>query len=191
MNSEFDTEIQETLKTLNEGGVILYPTDTVWGIGCDALNAKAVDRIYSIKNRAEVKSLIILVNSFEMLENYVDYVPEIAKDLINNIDNPVTVIYDQARNLPKNVYAKDGTIAIRIVRDEFCRQLIHELKGPLVSTSANISGQPTPMTFSKISNSIKQQVDYVVQLYHEKFNQTRPSTIIRLSGSGEYKIIRD
>jgi L-threonylcarbamoyladenylate synthase len=191
MNEETTTEILRTLRVLKDGGVILYPTDTIWGIGCDALNPRAVDQVYKIKNRMETKSLIILVDSFEMLKQYVDKVPDIALDLINSIDNPVTVIYDSAVNLPKNVSASDGTIAIRIVRDEFCRQLIHELDRPLVSTSANVSGEESPMIFNKISESIKLQVDYVVRLYHDRFNQARASTIIRLSSNGEYRIIRE
>lgn len=191
MNTEIQSEIDRTIKVLREGGVILYPTDTIWGIGCDALNSKAVEQIYRIKNRKDDKSLIILVDGFEMLQQYVDKIPDITGDLINSIDNPVTVIYDNARNLPKNVSAADGTVAIRIVRDDFCRHLIHELGRPVVSTSANISGEATPMVFNKISDSIKSQVNYCVQLYHDLFNQARASTIIRLSGNGEYRIIRD
>lgn len=190
MNAEILSEINRTLKVLKEGGVILYPTDTIWGIGCDALNSRAVEQIYRIKNRKDNKSLIILVDSFEMLERYVEKVPEITGDLIDSIENPVTVIYDNARNLPKNVTAADGTVAIRIVRDEFCRHLIHTYGRPVISTSANISGEPTPMVFSKISENIKSKVNYTVQLYHDLFVQAKASTIIRLTGSGEYKIIR-
>jgi L-threonylcarbamoyladenylate synthase len=191
MNEEIHSEIDRTVKVLKEGGVILYPTDTIWGIGCDALNSRAVEKIYKIKNRKDNKSLIILVDGFEMLQQYVDKIPEITIDLINSIENPVTVIYDSAKNLPGNVSASDGTIAIRIVKDDFCRQLIHELGRPLISTSANFSGEPTPMVFSKISENIKSRADYTVQLYHNLFMQAKASTIIRLSGSGEYKIIRE
>ncbi|NTW24637.1 MAG: threonylcarbamoyl-AMP synthase [Lentimicrobium sp.] len=191
MNEEIESEIATTLKVLKEGGVILYPTDTIWGIGCDALNSKAVEKVYKIKQRTESKSLIILVNSFEMLQKYIDKIPDIAGDLISNIDNPVTVIYDNARNLPKNVTASDGTIAIRVVKDEFCNRLIGDFGNPIVSTSANLSGEPTAMVFSKISDSIKTQVDYAVQLYHDLFNQAKPSTIIRLFANGDFKIIRD
>jgi L-threonylcarbamoyladenylate synthase len=191
MNEEIESEIATTLKVLKEGGVILYPTDTIWGIGCDALNSKAVEKVYKIKQRTESKSLIILVNSFEMLQKYIDKIPDIAGDLISNIDNPVTVIYDNARNLPKNVTASDGTIAIRVVKDEFCNRLIGDFGNPIVSTSANLSGEPTAMVFSKISDSIKTQVDYAVQLYHDLFNQAKPSTIIRLFANGDFKVIRD
>jgi L-threonylcarbamoyladenylate synthase len=191
MNEEFDAEIARTLKVLKEGGVILYPTDTIWGIGCDATNSRAVEKVYKIKKRKENKSLIILVNDFKMLGNYVDKVPEIAVDLFASIDKPVTVIYDHASNLPKNVGAPDGTIAIRIVKDEFCSRLIGDFGRPVISTSANISGEAAPLVFSKIGDSIKAQVDYTVQLYHDLFMQAKASTIIRLYGSGDYRIIRE
>jgi L-threonylcarbamoyladenylate synthase len=191
MNEDIDAEIARTIKVLKDGGVILYPTDTIWGVGCDATNHKAVDKVYRIKNRRENKSLIILVNGFEMLGQYVDKVPDIASDLFDNINKPVTVIYDSARNLPKNVGGADGTIAIRIVKDEFCSRLISEFGHPVISTSANISGEAAPLVFSKISDTIKKQVDYTVQLYHDLFMQAKPSTIIRLSGNGDYKIIRE
>lgn len=191
MNEKIESEIYRTLKVIKDGGVILYPTDTIWGIGCDALNSKAVDKVYKIKQRTESKSLIILVKSYDMLQHYVEKIPDIASDLISNIDNPVTVIYDNARNLPKNVMAADGTIAIRIVKDDFCNRLIGEFGSPIISTSANLSGEPTATVFSKISDSIKSQVDYSVQLYHDLFNQAKPSTIIRLFASGDFKIIRD
>ncbi|MHC1778539.1 MAG: L-threonylcarbamoyladenylate synthase [Lentimicrobium sp.] len=191
MNEDFDAEIARTLRVLKDGGVILYPTDTIWGIGCDATNHKAVDKVYRIKKRKENKSLIILVNGFEMLEQYVDKVPDIAGDLFNSINKPVTVIYDSARNLPKNVGGSDGTIAIRIVKDKFCSRLISEFGRPVISTSANMSGEEAPLVFSKISDIVKKQVDYTVQLYHDLFIQAKASTIIRLSGNGAYKIIRE
>ncbi len=184
-------EIRKTVHVLRNGGVILYPTDTVWGLGCDALNAKAVDKVYKIKKRHESKSLIILLSSFEDLERYVQKVPEITEDLISSIERPVTVIYDNARNLPKNVTASDGTVAIRVVRDAFCKNLIETLGHPLISSSANISGEPTPLVFSKISQGIIDSVDYCVQLYHDQFVQAKASSIIRLYTSGEYKVIRD
>ncbi|MCB9014236.1 MAG: threonylcarbamoyl-AMP synthase [Lentimicrobiaceae bacterium] len=191
MNEEFENEVSRTLKTLKDGGIILYPTDTVWGLGCDALNQRAVDKIYKLKQRESSKSLIILVDSFDMLKTYVDKVPEIALDLINSIDKPVTVIYDNAHNLPKNLLAADKTIAIRIVKNDFCQRLIAELKRPIISTSANISGEPTPLVFSKISENVKNQVDYCVQMFHEQFIQAKASTILRLFENGEYQVIRD
>jgi len=147
MNSEIQNEVLNTAQILEEGGVIIYPTDTVWGLGCDALNPRAVDRIYKIKKRSESKSLIVLLDSYSELEKYVKKIPDITIDLISSIDKPVTVIYDNARNLPRNVHAPDGTIAIRVVRDEFCQSLIKELGKPIISSSANISGEPTPLVF--------------------------------------------
>lgn len=191
IESKIDSEIRKTLKVLKSGGVILYPTDTVWGLGCDALNAKAIDRIYKIKKRPNTKSLIILLDKFELLGRYVKNVPDIVEDLILSMDKPVTVIYDQAFNLPKNVVAPDGTVAIRVVRDQFCSRLVSELGRPLISSSANLSGKPTPLVFSQIDQNIKDKVDYVVQLSHEQFNQAKASTIIRLHNDGTYQIIRD
>lgn len=191
MNSEIQTEIKNTVQILEEGGVIVYPTDTVWGLGCDALNLKAVDRVYRIKKRDEAKSLIVLLDSYEDLPRYVKKVPDITIDLISSIDKPVTVIYDNARNFPKNVQAPDGTIAIRVVRDEFCRSLIKELGKPIISTSANISGEPTPLVFKQISADVINQADYVVKLFHDQFNQAKASTIIRLHENGTYSVIRE
>lgn len=191
MKSEIQTEVTNTVRVLEEGGVIVYPTDTVWGLGCDALNPRAVDRIYKIKKRNETKSLIVLLNSYEELPKYVKKVPDITIDLISSIDKPVTVIYDNARNLPKNVHAPDGTIAIRVVRDEFCLNLIKELGKPIISSSANISGEPTPLVFKQISADVINQSDYVVKLFHDQFNQGKASTIIRLFENGTYKIIRE
>ncbi len=191
MNLEIQNEIENTSRVLEEGGVIVYPTDTVWGLGCDALNSRAVDRVYKIKRRNEQKSLIVLINSFETLGKYVTRVPDITIDLISSIEKPVTVIYDNARNLPKNLMAPDGTIAIRVVRDEFCNKLIEVLGKPIVSSSANISGELTPVVFKQISAQIIQEADYVVKLFHDQFNQAKASTIIRLYENGTYKIIRE
>jgi len=190
MNSEIQNEVLNTAQILEEGGVIIYPTDTVWGLGCDALNPRAVDRIYKIKKRSESKSLIVLLDSYSELEKYVKKIPDITIDLISSIDKPVTVIYDNARNLPRNVHAPDGTIAIRVVRDEFCQSLIKELGKPIISSSANISGEPTPLVFKQISAEVINQADYVVKLFHDQFNQGKASTIIRLFEDGTYKIIR-
>lgn len=191
MNSEIRSEVLNTVRVLEEGGVVVYPTDTVWGLGCDALNARAVDRVYKIKRRNEEKSLIVLLDSFEKLGTYVAKIPDITIDLISSIDNPVTVIYDNARNLPKNVSAADKTIAIRVVRDEFCAAIIQELGKPIISTSANISGEPTPLIFKQISATVINEADYVVKLFHDKFNQGKASTIIRLFENGTYKVIRE
>lgn len=187
---EFQEDIENALKTLQSGGVILYPTDTIWGLGCDATNPNAVEKIYRIKQRIESKSLIILINSFEQLDNYVDKIPEVAYDLLKCIENPVTVIYSNAKNLASNVIAGDGTIGIRIVKEEFCINLISRFGKPIVSTSANISGEESPVIFSHISKEIISNVDYIVKYRQETFSQSKPSTIIRLMETGEYIIIR-
>lgn len=186
----FNQEVQRAIEVLRAGGTILYPTDTIWGIGCDATNSRAVEKVYKLKQRVESKSLIVLLDDMEKLHHYVEKVPEITFDLLNSIDTPLTIIYSNARNLAKNVMAADKTIAIRIVREPFCIELIKSFKKPIVSTSANISNDPTALTFNKISNEISKKVDYVVSLYQDKLNQTKPSTIIRLFESGEYEVIR-
>jgi L-threonylcarbamoyladenylate synthase len=186
----FNQEVQRAIEVLRAGGTILYPTDTIWGIGCDATNSRAVEKVYKLKQRVESKSLIVLLDDMEKLHHYVEKVPEITFDLLNSIDTPLTIIYSNARNLAKNVMASDKTIAIRIVREPFCKELIKSFKKPIVSTSANISNDPTALTFNKISNEISKKVDYVVSLYQDKLNQTKPSTIIRLFESGEYEVIR-
>jgi len=186
----FYQEVQRALEVLRAGGVILYPTDTIWGIGCDATNSRAVEKVYKIKQRVERKSLIILLDNMEKIHQYVEKVPDITFDLIQSIDTPLTIVYSSAKNLPKNVMAADKTIAIRIVREPFCQELIKSFNKPIVSTSANISNDPTAITFSKISTKIHEKVDYVVNLYLDKLNQTKTSTIIRLLGTGEYTVIR-
>ncbi len=191
MDIQIRTEIENTARILEEGGVVIYPTDTVWGLGCDALNVRAVERVYKIKKRDVQKSLIVLLDEYEALNKYVAKVPDITVDLISSIDNPVTVIYDNAKNLPKNVTAPDGTIAIRVVRDEFCRNLIKELGKPIISSSANVSGEPTPLVFKQISAEVIRQADYVVKLFHDKFNQSKASTIIRLYNNGTYRVVRE
>ena len=183
-------EIDHCLKVLREGGTILYPTDTIWGIGCDATRSKAVDRVYRIKQRMESKSLIILVADEEQLQIHAGPIPEIAWDLIRNVETPLTIIYPEALNLAKNVIASDGSVAVRIVRDEFCCRLIRRFGRPIVSTSANISGQAAPVVFKKISAEILKSVDYVVQLRQNELGDVKPSTIIKLNRSGEFEIIR-
>jgi L-threonylcarbamoyladenylate synthase len=147
-----EKDIEKCYKVLRKGGIILYPTDTIWGIGCDATNHKAVQRIYDIKRRKETKSMIILLNDILKLEFYVEKVPAIAFDLINKYDNPLTIIFPNAKNIAKNVIADDGSIAIRIVKDEFCKWLLNLFNKPIVSTSANISGEETPLTLTRFLN---------------------------------------
>src|SRR5512133_204849 len=185
-----ETDLQKCLEILKNGGTILYPTDTIWGIGCDATNNTAVEKIYRMKKRMESKSLIILVDDEERLKQYTGAIPDIAWDLIRSVGTPLTIIYPTARNLAKSVIAEDGSIAIRIVKHEFCVQLIRRLDRPIVSTSANISGQTPPLMFKQISADIKKEVDYVVTLYQDVLREVKPSTIIRLRETGEFEIIR-
>jgi len=183
-------EIRNCLDVLRKGGTILYPTDTIWGIGCDATNAKAVQKVYEIKMRMERKGLIILIDRKERLNNYIESVPEIALDLIVSVNKPLTVIYPNARNLAKNLIAPDGTIGIRLVRDDFCNRLIRTFGKPLVSTSANLTGHVAPLVFKDIPEEIRNQVDYIVKLAREEIKETKPSTIIRLKTNDEFEIIR-
>lgn len=190
IRSDFDTDLRKSIEVLEKGGTLLYPTDTVWGIGCDATNETAAAKVYYIKSRVESKSMIILLDAFEKLETYVENVPGITFDLLKSIDNPVTIIYSHARNLAANIVAADGTIAIRIVKEPFCMELIRQFGKPIVSTSANISGEPAPALFNQISDEIKNQVDYIVTYKQNYFERSKPSTIIRLEDSGSYTIIR-
>lgn len=184
------TDLKEALKVLRNGGVILYPTDTVWGLGCDATNEKAVARVYEIKRRAESKSLILLVDNVGRVENYVVDLPEIAYDLLEVTDKPTTIIYDKAKNLPPSLVAEDGSIAIRITNEEFSNALCSVAHVPLVSTSANISGEPTPCNFSEISEEIINSVDYVVKYRREDTAKYEPSAIIKIGKGGQVKVIR-
>jgi L-threonylcarbamoyladenylate synthase len=184
-----ESDLEQCYKVLNKGGVILYPTDTVWGLGCDATNQKAVQKIFKIKNREETRSLIILLDDMFKINYYVDKVPSIAFDLINKYDNPLTIIYPGGKNLAKNIIAKDGSIAIRIIKDDFCQRLLHVFNKPIVSTSANISGEGTPLTFSKIPEKIKKQVDYIVK-FGQDIVSYKASTIIKVTERGDFKTIR-
>ena len=183
-------EIKKAVEVLKAGGTILYPTDTIWGIGCDATNNKAVQKVFKIKERKFAKSLIILLDTEEKLTDYVKEVPDTARDLLGNITTPLTIIYPNAKNLAKNVIAKDKTIAIRIVKNEFCQKLISSFNKPIVSTSANISDGTIPLTFSDISPEIIKNVDYVVDLHKNNIQQIKPSTIIKLEEDGQFTVIR-
>ncbi|MDG5492368.1 L-threonylcarbamoyladenylate synthase [Psychroserpens sp. SPM9] len=188
-NEDLHLEVEHAYKTLKKGGLILYPTDTVWGIGCDASNYEAVKKIYKLKQRDDSKALICLVNNYSMLEKHVDTVPPIAYDILDVAIQPTTIIYDNPAGVAENLIANDNTLAIRIVKHSFCEQLIRLLRKPLVSTSANISGQPTPKSFEEISDDILKGVDYVVNLQDQK-KDTKPSSIIKLGNDGIVKIIR-
>lgn len=183
-------EINKTVQILKAGGVILYPTDTIWGLGCDATNTKAIKKIFNIKRRTASKSLIILAESAKRIQNHVDADPELIKELIHSFDKPTTIIYDGAKNLAKNVIAQDKTIAIRYARHEFCQKLITQLDKPIVSTSANISGEPAPIQFSQISQEIIENVDYVVDLEQDILKDVKPSTLIKLHENGIYDVLR-
>lgn len=186
------TDIDNALTVLKRGGVILYPTDTVWGLGCDSTNAKAVERIFSIKQRNDSKALICLLDSPDSLERWVGGVPEVAYQLLEAAVDPLTVIYDGAYVPPlaANLPAADGSLAIRIPDDSFCLELCRRLRKPLVSTSANISGQPTPQIFDRISTEIIQAVDYVCTSGRSIRSSRKPSTIIKLTEDSRITIIR-
>ena len=183
-------EIQQALAILIEGGLILYPTDTVWGIGCDASNPEAVKKVYGLKNRADSKALITLVASEIMLERTVIDIPNIAWDLIDAAKKPLTIIYQEVKGIAHNAIAEDGSCAIRLPKDNFCQQLVQRLGKPLISTSANTSGTPTPQSFQDIEPSILSGVDYVVNLRQQEECKNTPSSIILLKKNGEIKIIR-
>lgn len=185
-----EAEIQKCLGVLRSGGTLLYPSDTIWGIGCDATNEKAVEKIYSIKQRNESKSLIALVSDDGMLNRFVKEVPAMAWDLMEVSDSPLTIIYDAARGIAKNALAEDGSIAIRKVKDEFCQRLIHKFGKPLISTSANISGEPAPKNFFEISEEIKSKVDYIANWRQDDVTDAKPSSIIKLKANGEFVIVR-
>jgi L-threonylcarbamoyladenylate synthase len=187
---DYRNDIDNSIRILEKGGTILYPTDTIWGLGCDATNTEAVDKIYRIKHRSEAKSMIVLLDHLDKLSEYIEKVPDITGDLLASITNPLTIIYSNARRLAPNVIASDGTIAIRIVKDDFCSELIRRYGKPIVSTSANISGYDPPAVFSQIVDEIKNAVDYIVSYKQEYYSQTKPSTIIRLRDDGMYTIIR-
>ncbi len=173
--------INETVKALENGSTILYPTDTVWGLGCDATNEEAVKEIYKIKNREESKSLIVLVSSLSMLKKYVT-VPNVAINLLKKAEKPTTIIYQNPTGIANNIINKeDNTLAIRIAQDEFCENLIESFGKPIVSTSANVSGNPTPKSFSQIEQSILDDVDYIVNLHQNKVSE-KSSTILKIEG---------
>ena len=184
-------DIKTAVEVLKQGKLILYPTDTIWGIGCDATNPEAVEKVYNLKQRSDSKSMIVLVGNPNMLNIYLDQVPAIAWDLIDVADKPLTIIYPKAKNLAKNLIAADGSIGIRVVKHTFCERLLQSFRKPIVSTSANISGKPFPKGFSDISKEIKHGVDLIIpQTYEESMNPV-PSGIIQLGSGGEVKVIRE
>jgi len=190
MQADFREVINDCLFILRKGGLILYPTDTIWGIGCDATNAQAVNKVYSLKQRSDSKALICLVADWSMLERYVLKVPELAFDLIKLSTKPTTIVYDSPRGVAENLVAGDDTLGIRVAGDSFCRQLIKKFKKPLVSTSANLAGQPAPNSYAEITDEILKGVDYTVPLRRQE-QMSIPSAIIRLGNTGKVKVIRE
>ena len=184
------TEIENAVAVLKKGGLILYPTDTVWGIGCDATHPEAIERIYKLKKRSNDKSLICLVADLNMLEQYVENIPKAAYDVLKFSVSPTTIIYDDPIRVSENLIADDNSLAIRIVEDEFCKKLIKKFRRPIVSTSANLSGEKTPASFQEISKEILEGVDYVVNLLRDK-KAVKPSTIIKIKNDGTVKVIRE
>lgn len=181
---------QDALASLKAGGVILYPSDTIWGIGCDVRQDAAIEKIWQIKQRPVEKGLIVLISKIEQLSEYVEEVPEIAWDLVEFAEDPLTVIYPKGKNVSTHLLGLDGSIAIRLVKDEFCKGLVYRYQRAIVSTSANISGSPSPINFASISVQIKDQVDYILQAPQAKQAGTKPSKIVRLGLGGEFSMIR-
>jgi L-threonylcarbamoyladenylate synthase len=184
-----NTEIHNAFEVIQNGGIILYPTDTVWGIGCDATNEEAIKKIYALKQRDDSKSMIVLMNGDKMMYNVFKEIPDVAWQILDLSEKPTTLILDNPRNVAQNLIATDKTLGMRIVKEPFCFKLMERMKKPLVSTSANISGMFTPKSFKEIAPEILKGVDYIVNLHHEKICD-KPSTIIKLSLDNQVKIIR-
>ena len=188
--ASYREDISKAVEVMNAGGVILYPTDTIWGIGCDATNAEAVRRVFEIKRRSDAKSLICLIDSDAKLQFYLNEVPDVAWELLDVADKPLTIIFDGARNLAPDVISDDGSVGLRVTRELFSKQLCFRMKRAIVSTSANISGKPAPQCFSEISDEILSAVDYVCTSRRDETRKCLPSGIIKLGIGGEVKIIR-
>jgi L-threonylcarbamoyladenylate synthase len=186
----FEEDIKNSLTILKTGGIILYPTDTIWGLGCDATNYSAVEKIFKVKSRNGSKSLIILVNGDQMLNSYVSDIPEVSFELTGVSDDPLTIIYPRGKNLAAGVCNDDGSVGVRICRDEFCNELITRFRKPIVSTSANLSGKPSPGNFSDIEKSVINLADYVVKYRQNDRKILSASPIIKFEQDGTFKIIR-
>ncbi len=187
---EIAEDIRNAVETLRSGGLILYPTDTIWGIGCDATNSKAVQRVYSLKQRDDSKALICLVDSADRLQRYVFRVPDVAWDLIDFASKPLTLILDGAANLAPELIAGDGSVGMRVTREKISHELCYRFQKAVVSTSANISGEPSPANFTEVSPEIIAGVDYVMKSRQNDFSKVQPSQIIKLGLDGQVKIIR-
>jgi len=187
----FEEDIKECLNTLRQGGIILYPTDTIWGLGCDPTNSSAIEKIFKIKSRSESKSLIILVDGLSMIERYVKDIPEIVYELAEVSDTPLTIIYPKGKNLAAGVCSEDDSIAIRICHDEFCSELINRFRKPIISTSANLSGKPSPGNFDEIEKTVIDKVDFVVKYRQNDRSKRLASPVIKVNLDGTIKIIRE
>ena len=183
-------DINQALETLKNGGLLLYPTDTIWGIGCDATNAEAVEKVFALKGRDKSKSMLILLHNDNQLASYVKDIPDVAYELIEATDRPMTIIYSGAKNLAENALAEDGSIGIRVVNHPFCQQLLQRFRKPIISTSANLSGQPSATNFDEITDEIKEGVDYVVKYGQQDLSKGKPSIIMKLDPSGKFEFIR-
>ncbi len=189
-NTEYDEDLRQAVATIRKGGIILYPTDTVWGIGCDATNPEAVAKVFALKQRAEAKSMLVLVDSALRAQTYVADIPDVAYDMLDISDKPLTLILDGAKNLAKNLIAEDGSIGIRVTNEKFSHDLCYRFSKPVVSTSANISGHPAAAIFSEIEQEIKDGVDYIVKFRQDDTKKSKPSSIVKLKANGQVTIIR-
>jgi L-threonylcarbamoyladenylate synthase len=185
-----EQDIQKCLEVLAAGGTILYPTDTIWGIGCDATRTDAVQQIYGLKQREDSKAMLVLVDSPDMLSRYVDEIPEMAEKILEINEDPLTIIYPSGRNLAGNLLAPDGSIGIRVTTDPFCEELIRRFRKPVVSTSANKASQPSPAAFREIADDIRSGVDYTVTWRQHDKTKRKPSGILKVSLNGEISVIR-
>ncbi|MBR6989697.1 MAG: threonylcarbamoyl-AMP synthase [Bacteroidaceae bacterium] len=190
MPKAWQEDIRRAVEVMRNGGVILYPTDTIWGIGCDATNAEAVKKVYEIKRREDTKAMLVLVDSDNRIQRYIQDVPNVAWDLMDCADKPLTIIFDGAKNLPENLISEDGSLGIRITHELFSNQLCFRMARPVVSTSANFSGEPSARCFDEISEELKGLVDYVCTSRRNEKPNSKPSSIIKLGKGGEVKIIR-
>jgi len=187
---DFEEDLKKSLRVLKEGGIILYPTDTLWGLGCDATSPSAVQKIFRIKSRTDSKSLIILVNGESMVERYVKNIPETAFQITGISDKPVTIIYPEGKNLAPGVCSEDGSVGIRICNDPFCNELITRFRKPIVSTSANLSGKPAPAHFGDIDQGIINAADFVVKYRQKDRQKHTASPVIKIDNNGVFKILR-
>lgn len=190
MDTQYKEDLDKAVQCLRSGGIILYPTDTVWGIGCDATNSEAVAKIFTLKERADAKSMLVLVDSIPALERVIPEVPDVAYDMIDLAIRPITIIYDDAKGIAPALIAEDGSLGVRVTKERFSQDICRILRRPIVSTSANISGEPTPAIFSAISQAIVNGVDYVVNYRQLDNSKAHPSQIIKLGRGGEVKVIR-